>query len=161
MRAEIEQVRDLPGRGPVALVIGSSAGYGLAATVAGLTRYGIRGLGIGFERAPERRTATAGWYRTIATAALASELGCDFGFLNADAFADNTKAEVLDLIAKRFGGLDYLIYSIAAPRRTDPDTGITYQSVIKPLGARHHQHLAVRQRRYASATPGHGRASRA
>src|ERR1700677_2425171 len=31
---------------PVALVIGSSAGYGLAITVAGLARYGITGLGI-------------------------------------------------------------------------------------------------------------------
>ena len=121
--------------GRVALVIGSSAGYGLATTVAGLARHGIRGLGIGFERPPGRRTATAGWYRTIATDALAAELGCDFSFLNADAFADTTKAAALDLIAERFGGLDYLIYSVAAPRRTDPRTGTTYQSVIKSLGA--------------------------
>jgi enoyl-[acyl-carrier protein] reductase/trans-2-enoyl-CoA reductase (NAD+) len=51
----------------VALVIGSSAGYGLAATIAGLVRYGVDGVGVGFERPPGRRTATAGWYRTIAT----------------------------------------------------------------------------------------------
>jgi enoyl-[acyl-carrier protein] reductase / trans-2-enoyl-CoA reductase (NAD+) len=137
MREEAGQTRIQPDRGPVALVIGSSAGYGLAATVAGLARHGIRGLGIGFERPPGRRTATAGWYRTIATDAVATELGCDFSFLNADAFADATKTEALDLIAKRFGGLDYLIYSVAAPRRTDPDTDITYQSVIKPLGRTH------------------------
>ena len=86
-------------------------------------QHGIDGVGIGFERAPGRRTATAGWYRTIATDALASELGCDFSFFNADAFADGTKTETLDFIAKRFGGLDYLIYSVAAPRRTDPRTG--------------------------------------
>jgi enoyl-[acyl-carrier protein] reductase / trans-2-enoyl-CoA reductase (NAD+) len=95
------------------------------------------GVGIAFERPPGRRTATAGWYRTIATDAIAAELGCDFSFVNADAFADTTKAEVLDLIAKKFGGLDYLIYSVAAPRRTDPRTGTTYQSVIKPLGTAH------------------------
>jgi enoyl-[acyl-carrier protein] reductase / trans-2-enoyl-CoA reductase (NAD+) len=118
----------------VALVIGSSAGYGLATTIAGLVRYGIHGVGIGFERAPGRRTGTAGWYRTIATARLAAEVGSDFTFVNADAFADTTKDEVLDLIAKRFGGLDYLVYSVAAPRRTDPRTGETYQSVIKPRG---------------------------
>ncbi|OEJ62223.1 hypothetical protein BGM19_33570 [Streptomyces agglomeratus] len=35
------------GEGPVALVIGSSAGYGLAATIAGLARVGIRGIGVG------------------------------------------------------------------------------------------------------------------
>jgi enoyl-[acyl-carrier protein] reductase/trans-2-enoyl-CoA reductase (NAD+) len=118
----------------VALVIGSSAGYGLAATVAGLARYGINGVGIGFERPPGRRTGTAGWYRTIATAELAAEVGSDFTFVNADAFADTTKDEVTDLVAKRFGGLDTLIYSVAAPRRTDPRSGETYQSVIKPRG---------------------------
>lgn len=47
------------GDGPVALVIGSSAGYGLAATVAGLKRAGVRGIAVSFEKAPtERRTAT-------------------------------------------------------------------------------------------------------
>ncbi|CAM5273895.1 enoyl-[acyl-carrier-protein] reductase FabV [Streptomyces tanashiensis] len=33
----------------MALVIGSSAGYGLAATIAGLARVGIRGIGVCFE----------------------------------------------------------------------------------------------------------------
>jgi enoyl-[acyl-carrier protein] reductase / trans-2-enoyl-CoA reductase (NAD+) len=137
--ASVEQMR-VPATGksgPTALIIGSSAGYGLATTIAGLAREGIQGVGIGFERPPGRRTATAGWYRTIATARLAGELGRDFTFVNADAFADATKQETLDLIAKRFGGIDYLIYSVAAPRRTDPETGTTYQSVIKPLGAPH------------------------
>src|SRR5262245_4027975 len=96
---------------PVALVIGSSSGYGLAATIAGLVRYGIDGIGVALERPPGRRTATAGWYRTIATASLAAELDSDFTFVNADAFADTTKDEVLDLTADRFGGLDYLVYS--------------------------------------------------
>ncbi|WP_436535451.1 enoyl-[acyl-carrier-protein] reductase FabV [Actinoplanes sp. HUAS TT8] len=137
MRAVVEARKDVPGPGPTALVIGSSAGYGLAATVAGLVRHGIRGVGIGFERPPGRRTGTAGWYRTIATDALARELDREFVFLNADAFADSTKAEVLDLVADRFGALDYLIYSVAAPRRTDPVTGTTFQSVIKPIGAAH------------------------
>jgi enoyl-[acyl-carrier protein] reductase/trans-2-enoyl-CoA reductase (NAD+) len=121
----------------VALIIGSSAGYGLATTVAGLSRYGISGVGVAFERPPGRRTGTAGWYRTIATDELAAELGSDITFVNADAFADTTKDEVLDLVAKRFGGLDYLIYSVAAPRRVDPRSGETYASVIKPLGAAH------------------------
>jgi enoyl-[acyl-carrier protein] reductase/trans-2-enoyl-CoA reductase (NAD+) len=137
MRGQVPQPTDSPNARPVALVIGSSAGYGLAATVAGLVRHGIHGVGIAFERPPGRRTATAGWYRTVATDAVAAELGCDFSLLNADAFADTTKTDVLDLIAKRFGGLDYLIYSVAAPRRTDPGTGTTYQSVIKPLDVAH------------------------
>jgi enoyl-[acyl-carrier protein] reductase / trans-2-enoyl-CoA reductase (NAD+) len=121
---------------PVALIIGSSSGYGLAMTVAGLIRHGITGVGLCFERPPtSRRTGTAGWYRTIAAAKIAAEAGRDFAFVNADAFADSTKDEVLGLIAERFGGVDFLIYSVAAPRRTDTRTSQTYQSVIKPVGA--------------------------
>ncbi|MFE7132682.1 enoyl-[acyl-carrier-protein] reductase FabV [Streptomyces sp. NPDC057638] len=124
------------GTGPVALIIGSSAGYGLAATVAGLKRAGIRGVLVSFEKAPTpRRTATAGWYRTAATADLATAAGRDLVFLNGDAFSDPVKDQVADLIEERFGGrLDYLVYSVAAPRRTDPDTGATYGSVLKPIG---------------------------
>ena len=133
----VTAIRPEPAEAPrrVALIIGSSAGYGLATTVAGLSRHGICGVGVAFERPPGRRTATAGWYRTIATDRLAAELGNDVTFVNADAFADTTKDEVLDLVAKRFGGLDYLIYSVAAPRRVDPRTDATYTSVIKPLGS--------------------------
>ncbi|MFB7911708.1 enoyl-[acyl-carrier-protein] reductase FabV [Kitasatospora sp. NPDC056076] len=124
------------GEGPVALIIGSSAGYGLAATVAGLKRAGIRGILVSFEKGPtERRTATAGWYRTAATAELASAAGRDVVLLNGDAFSDAMKDQVADLIEERFGGrLDHLVYSVAAPRRTDPDTGTTYASVLKPIG---------------------------
>ncbi|MFD4751681.1 enoyl-[acyl-carrier-protein] reductase FabV [Streptomyces sp. NPDC058426] len=125
------------GEGPVALVIGSSGGYGLAATLAGLKRAGIRGIAVSFEKGPTaRRSATAGWYRTAATAALARETGSDLVFLNGDAFSDAMKDEVADLVERRFGGrLDYLVYSVAAPRRTDPDTGTMYTSVLKPIGA--------------------------
>ncbi|MEV4510164.1 trans-2-enoyl-CoA reductase family protein [Dactylosporangium sp. NPDC049525] len=134
MVAQIPAKADAEAPAKVALVIGSSAGYGLAATLVGLRRHGIHGVGVAFERPPGRRTGTAGWYRTIATDAVAAEAGSDFTFVNADAFADTTKDEVLDLIAKRFGQLDFLVYSVAAPRRTDPRTGTTYASVIKPLG---------------------------
>ncbi|MCA6091442.1 enoyl-[acyl-carrier-protein] reductase FabV [Streptomyces sp. SCA3-4] len=124
------------GDGPVALIIGSSAGYGLAATLAGLKRAGIRGVAVSFEKAPtERRTATAGWYRTAATADIARTAGRDLVFLNGDAFSDSMKDQVADLVEQRFGGrLDYLVYSVAAPRRTDPLTGATYASVLKPIG---------------------------
>ncbi|MFE6049264.1 enoyl-[acyl-carrier-protein] reductase FabV [Kitasatospora sp. NPDC056446] len=124
------------GAGSVALVIGSSAGYGLAATLAGLKRAGIRGIAVSFEKAPtERRTATAGWYRTAATADIARTAGRDLVFLNGDAFSDTMKEQVADLVERRFGGrLDYLVYSVAAPRRTDPGTGTTYASVLKPIG---------------------------
>ena len=135
MAAEVEQ---RPAERRTALVIGSSSGYGLATTIAGLARYGIDGIGICFEKAATaRRTATAGWYRTAETSALAAQLGRSWTFVNADAFADSTKDEVVDLIASQLGGIDHLVYSVAAPRRTDPRTGETYQSVLKAIGAEH------------------------
>lgn len=61
--------------------------------------------------------------------------GHDMVFINADAFSEETKNQVAHVLKERFGGrLDYLIYSVAAPRRTDPDTGTTYTSVLKPIG---------------------------
>ncbi|MFE3608260.1 enoyl-[acyl-carrier-protein] reductase FabV [Streptomyces goshikiensis] len=123
------------GRRPVVLVLGHSAGYGLAALLAGLRRHGIRGVGVAFEGADNgRRTATAGWYRTAAVADLVQENGGDFDFVNADAFSDEGKKQVLDLVEERYGPVDYLIYSLAAPRRTDPATGTVHHSVIKPRG---------------------------
>ena len=119
------------GRRPVALVIGSSGGYGLAMTIAGLVRYGITGVGVCLEKAPGRRTGTAGWYRTAAAAGVA---GGGFTFLNADGFADETKDAAAAVLAGEYGPLDVLIYSVAAPQRTDPDTGIIHSSVLKPLG---------------------------
>lgn len=108
----------------------------MAATIAGIRRYGLQGVGLCFERPPtDRRTATAGWYRTIATADLATEAGSAFSFVNGDAFAAETKQHVLGLLATAFeNGIDYLIYSIAAPRRVDPVSGSTHHSVLKPLG---------------------------
>lgn len=128
-------VAGTPGQRPTALIVGSSAGYGLAATVAGLARHGIQGVGVCLEKAPGRRTGTAGWYRTAATADLARAAGRDFTFVNGDAFGDDVKNHVATLLADRYGPIDHLIYSVAAPRRTDPETGITHTSVLKPLGA--------------------------
>ncbi|MGG8407938.1 enoyl-[acyl-carrier-protein] reductase FabV [Streptomyces sp. 12297] len=124
------------GRRPVALILGHSAGYGLATLLAGLRRHGIRGVGVAFESADTgRRTATAGWYRTAEAARLAAEDGHDIRFVNADAFSTDAKSHVLDLLEEHYGPVDHLVYSLAAPRRTDPATGAVHHSVIKPLGA--------------------------
>jgi enoyl-[acyl-carrier protein] reductase/trans-2-enoyl-CoA reductase (NAD+) len=135
-RATVDQLwQQLPdrtpdGRRPVVLVIGFSAGYGLAATLAAARR-GAVGVGVAFE-APElpRRTASAGWYRTVRAAELT---GDKWTFLNTDAFADSAKADVIKLLTEQYGKVDHLIYSIAAPRRTDPVTGQIHHSVIRPL----------------------------
>jgi enoyl-[acyl-carrier protein] reductase / trans-2-enoyl-CoA reductase (NAD+) len=120
--------------GPV-LIIGCSAGYGLAATVAALYGRGTPVLGLCFERpATQRRSASAGWYRVAALARRARADGLDFEAVNGDCFDPEVRAAVLDRIAAKFGQIGTLIYSVAAPRRTDARTGETYQSAVKPIG---------------------------
>jgi len=126
---------DGAGPGPAALVIGCSAGYGLAAAVAGVFGYGARTIGLCYERpASARRSASAGWYRTAALARLAAEDGLRFEPLNGDCFDPAVRAQVLDRVAASLGPVDVLIYSVAAPRRTDPQTGTVYHSAVKPIG---------------------------
>jgi enoyl-[acyl-carrier protein] reductase / trans-2-enoyl-CoA reductase (NAD+) len=136
----VPQARQPAGAGrPVALIIGSSAGYGLAATVTALVRHGMRGVGVCYERpASAHRTATAGWYRAIHTATLAERIGTDFTLVNGDCFSDETKMLTARLLAERYGRVDYLVYSVAAPRRTDQRTGAVQQAVIRPIGSAYH-----------------------
>ncbi|MDX1475648.1 MAG: bifunctional NADH-specific enoyl-ACP reductase/trans-2-enoyl-CoA reductase, partial [Reinekea sp.] len=49
------------------LVIGCSNGYGLASRITAAFGYKANTLGVMFEKEPsERRTASAGWYNTVA-----------------------------------------------------------------------------------------------
>ena len=116
-----------------ALVIGASTGYGLASRICAASA-GMSTIGVMLERpAQGTRTASAGWYNTAAFHELATGTHRSF---NADAFADATKADVADAIAAlEPAGL--LIYSLASPVRTDPDTAELYKSALKPIGVTH------------------------
>jgi enoyl-[acyl-carrier protein] reductase/trans-2-enoyl-CoA reductase (NAD+) len=118
------------------LILGCSAGYGLAAVVAGLFGYGAQVIGLCFERpSTARRSASAGWYRTATLASRAADAGLVFEPMMGDCFDPAVRAAVLDRAAARLGSIDVLIYSVAAPRRTDPLTGVVYHSAVKPIGA--------------------------
>jgi enoyl-[acyl-carrier protein] reductase/trans-2-enoyl-CoA reductase (NAD+) len=118
-----------------ALVIGGSGGYGLASRIVAGFGAGARTLCLSFEKEPTTdHTATPGWYNNLAFDRAASAQGLYALSLSADAFDDQTKAQVADLVRRELGGVDLLVYSLAAPARTDPDTGVTYRSVIKPVG---------------------------
>jgi enoyl-[acyl-carrier protein] reductase / trans-2-enoyl-CoA reductase (NAD+) len=124
------------GARPRALVVACSAGYGLATAVAGLFGYGARVIGLCFERAATpRRSASAGWYRIATLADRAADAGLAFEPVSGDCFDPAIRAGVLDRAAAVLGQVDVLIYSVAAPRRTDPLTGAVYRSAVKPIGA--------------------------
>ncbi len=117
------------------LVIGASTGYGLASRIVATFACKANTIGVFFERpAAGKRTATAGWYNTSAFEALASDAGHYAKSINGDAFSDEIKQQTIDLIKHDLGKIDLVIYSLASPRRTDPRTGITYSSCLKPLG---------------------------
>jgi len=117
------------------LVIGGSGGYGLASRIVSGFGARARTLCVSFEKEPAAdRTGTAGWYNNLAFDALAAAESLYARSLNADAFADATKEQVADIVRCDLGGVDLLIYSLASPVRTDPNTGVLYRSAIKPVG---------------------------
>ena len=117
------------------LVIGCSTGYGLASRITSAFGYGAKTLGVCFEKEPsERKTGTAGWYNTAAFHQQAEAKGLFAKTLNGDAFSTEMKAQVIDEIKQNMGKIDLVIYSLASPRRTDPTTGVTYKSTLKPVG---------------------------
>ena len=117
------------------LVIGSSTGYGLAARITAAFGYGAKSLGVFFEKPPtEKRTASAGYYNAAAFEAAAQKAGVYAKSINGDAFSHECKQQVIDTIVADMGKIDLVIYSLASPRRTDPDTGDAFMSVLKPIG---------------------------
>lgn len=117
------------------LVIGASTGYGLASRITATFGYGAKSFGVFFEKPPtEKRTASAGYYNAAAFETAAQEAGIYAKSINGDAFSHECKQQVIDAIAKDMGKIDLVIYSLASPRRTDPDTGDVFMSTLKPIG---------------------------
>ncbi|MDR0417852.1 MAG: trans-2-enoyl-CoA reductase family protein [Puniceicoccales bacterium] len=117
------------------LIIGSSTGYGLASRV--VASFGCKAdtIGIYFER-PEvdNKPGSAGFYNAQALDEFSREEGRLSESINGDAFSDEIKGEAIRYIREKLGQIDCIIYSLASPRRTDPISGKTYKSVLKPIG---------------------------
>lgn len=117
-------------------VLGCSTGYGLASRIVATFAGGAETIGVSLEREPkENRTGSAGWYNNRAFELEARKIGRSPLTLEGDAFSDELKKTFIEHVREKFGQLDLLVYSMAAPVRTDPATGKTYRSAIKPLGA--------------------------
>jgi enoyl-[acyl-carrier protein] reductase/trans-2-enoyl-CoA reductase (NAD+) len=118
------------------LVIGASTGYGLASRIVAAFGYEAKTLGVFFEREPDGdKTATAGHYNTVAFHSLAGAANIFAASLNGDAFGVEAKRAAAEIVRKQMEPLDLVIYSLASPKRTHPDTGATHSSALKPVGA--------------------------
>lgn len=117
------------------LIIGASTGYGLSSRIVSTFGFKAGTIGVFFERpANNGKTASAGWYNSVAFENQAHTEGLYAKSINGDAFSDEVKYQTIDLIKKDMGKVDLIIYSLASPRRTDPKTGVVYKMALKPIG---------------------------
>jgi enoyl-[acyl-carrier protein] reductase/trans-2-enoyl-CoA reductase (NAD+) len=138
VRSQIDYVKS---RGPLSngpkkvLVIGASTGYGLASRIVPAFGAGAATVGVFFEKpGVENKTGSAGWYNSVAFEEAAAAAGLYARSFNGDAFSKEMKEQVVDAIRTDLGQVDCIVYSLASPRRTDPETGEVYKSVLKPIG---------------------------
>ncbi|MGJ8678588.1 MAG: enoyl-ACP reductase FabV [Akkermansiaceae bacterium] len=139
VQEQIDYVKSQPkiDNGPKnVLVIGASAGYGLASRIVPAYGSGANTLGIFFEKpGSEKKSGSAGWYNSAAFEKAATAEGLFAKSLNGDAFSNELKEQALEIIKNEMGGkIDLVVYSLASPRRTDPNTGEVYKSVLKTTG---------------------------
>ncbi|MDH1630614.1 enoyl-ACP reductase FabV [Pseudomonas mosselii] len=139
VRDQIEATRKLGVRedGPKkVLVIGASSGYGLAARITAAFGFKADTLGVFFEKpGTETKAGTAGWYNAAAFDKFAKAEGLYSKSINGDAFSDEARAKVIELIKTEMGGqVDLVIYSLASPVRKLPQTGEVIRSALKPIG---------------------------
>ena len=138
----IDQIKYVKSKGAIdgakkVLVIGASTGFGLASRITSAFGSGASTIGVFFEKPPaEGRPASPGWYNSAAFEKEAKKEGLYAKSINGDAFSNEIKKQTLDLIKADLGQIDMVIYSLASPVRTHPDTGVKYKSVLKPIGAK-------------------------
>ncbi len=115
------------------LIIGASTGYGLSTRITAAFGCKSSTLGVFFERPAENgKTASPGWYNTAALQKAAREEGLYAESINGDAFSNEIKDQVIAKIQADLGKIDLVIYSLASPRRVDPNTGEVFRATLKP-----------------------------
>jgi enoyl-[acyl-carrier protein] reductase / trans-2-enoyl-CoA reductase (NAD+) len=117
------------------LVIGASTGFGLASRITSAFGSNASTIGVFFEKPPsEGKTASPGWYNSAAFEKEAENAGIYAKSINGDAFSNEVKQQTIDMIKSDLGQVDLVIYSLASPVRQNPNDGVLYRSVLKPIG---------------------------
>lgn len=117
------------------LVIGSSTGFGLASRITSAFGSDAATIGVFFDKpASPNRPASPGFYNTAAFETAAHKAGLYAKSINGDAFSNEIKEQVVNLIKQDLGQVDLIIYSLASPVRIHPVSGKRFKSVLKPIG---------------------------
>lgn len=139
----LNQIAYVQSKGPYegakkALIIGGSSSYGLASRITTAFGQGADTINVAFERPPknEDMLGTAGWYNNIYFREEAEKEGLKAKNFIGDCFTQSMKEQVINYIKRGFGGkIDLLVYSVAAPKRTNPNNpDEVWRSVLKPVG---------------------------
>ncbi len=116
------------------LVIGASTGFGLASRITSAFGSNASTIGVFFEKAPsEGKTASPGWYNSVAFHKAAEKAGIYAKSINGDAFSNDVKTRTIEMIKSDLGKIDLVIYSLASPVRMHPTTGVLHRSALKPI----------------------------
>ncbi|APZ47882.1 trans-2-enoyl-CoA reductase [Polaribacter reichenbachii] len=117
------------------LVLGASTGFGLASRITSAFGSDAATIGVFFDKpATEGRPGSPGYYNTAAFEKHAHKAGLYAKSINGDAFSNEIKEQVVNLIKEDLGQVDLVIYSLASPVRKHPNTGKRFKSVLKPIG---------------------------
>lgn len=136
----INQIEYIKSKGKIkgakkVLVIGASTGFGLASRITSAFGSDAATIGVFFDKpATEGRPGSPGYYNTAAFEKHAHKAGLYAKSINGDAFSNEIKEQVVNLIKEDLGQVDLVIYSLASPVRKHPNTGKRYKSVLKPIG---------------------------
>jgi enoyl-[acyl-carrier protein] reductase/trans-2-enoyl-CoA reductase (NAD+) len=136
----INQIEHIKSKGKIdgakkVLVLGSSTGFGLASRITSAFGSDAATIGVYFDKPPTAgRPGSPGYYNTAAFEKHAHKKGLYAKSINGDAFSNEIKQQVVDLIKDDLGQIDLVIYSLASPVRTHPDSGKRFKSVLKPIG---------------------------
>ena len=117
------------------LVLGASTGFGLASRITSAFGSEAATIGVYFDKPPTAgRPGSPGYYNTAAFEKHAHKQGLYAKSVNGDAFSNEIKQQVVNLIKEDLGQIDLVIYSLASPVRTHPNSGKRFKSVLKPIG---------------------------
>ena len=136
----INQIEHIKSKGKIdgakkVLVLGASTGFGLASRITSAFGSDAATIGVFFDKAPTAgRPGSPGYYNTAAFEKHAHKEGLYAKSINGDAFSNEIKQQVVALIKEDLGQIDLVIYSLASPVRTHPNSGKRFKSVLKPIG---------------------------
>lgn len=120
-----------------ALIIGGSTGYGLGTRLALTYGANTNTVNVSYEAPPlpdQNRTGSAGyWNNTFFQNEARKHDKIAKDFLG-DAFSNEMKEKIIEFYKSENKQIDLLVYSLAAPKRIDPNTKEVYNSVLKVIG---------------------------